>query len=433
MLLALIAVSAVNVFDQGEVMDSKLAERYFQEAKWISDDDSGKLWGKTLYGPMVFVDPKTRELIANEKPGSAGFVAKGSVYSGRLPAQFGIANYAFNWEGKRWTMVMWPLPTNRAERSTLMMHELYHRIQPELGHGHVGALNAHLESMEGRIWLQLELKALADALVAKSQPEREKATTHALLFRQTRQRLFETAKKEEDALEINEGLAQFTGYIFRGGWEPESRMWLSYQLQQGQGLESYSRRFAYLTGGAYAFLLNLADASRFDEVRWRKNLKPDSSLSSLLAEAVSAKLTASPAEVESIAAGYGYENLKITEAVRDRDRKEKTATIKANLIDGPVLILPLKSMRNSFRNDDVFAMGADGTFFAASNLIDQWGSIDVTSEGILVGADYQSARVKAPASATATTGPGWKITLKPGWKIVPGQRKGDYTLSPSSG
>lgn len=433
MLLTLIALSAVNAFDQGEVMDSKLAERYFQEAKWISDDDGGKLWGKTLYGPMVFVDPRTRELVANERPATAGFEAKGLVFSGKLPAQFGVANYAFNWEGKRWTMVMWPLPTNRAERSTLVMHELYHRIQPELGHGNIGSQNAHMESMEGRIWLQLELKALADALATRTQPEREKLTTHALLFRQTRQELFPEAKREEDALEINEGLAQFTGYMFRGGWEPESRMWLANQLRQAIGLENYSRRFAYSTGAAYAFLLNLADTSRFDEVRWRKSLKAESSLAGLLGEATGAKLNATTSEVEAIAAGYGYEDLKITESVRDRTRREKTAMIKAKLIDGPVLVLPLKSMRNTFRNEDIFAMGPDGTFFAASSLIDVWGTIEVASEGILVGSDYKSARVKAPASLSATEGPGWKVILKPGWKIVPGPRKGDYTLASSTG
>lgn len=433
MLLTLLALSAVSAFDQGVVMDFKLAERYFQEAKWMSDDDAGKLWGKTLYGPMVFVDPSTRELIANQRPSAKGFETKGTVFSGKLPAQISVANYAFNWEGKRWTMVMWPLPSNRAERSTLMMHELYHRIQPDLGHGAIGAQNSHLESVEGRIWLQMEMKALADALTAGNRADREKAAANALLFRHTRQQQFDTAKREEDALEINEGLAQFTGYMFRGGWEPESRMWLGQQLRQSTGQDNYSRRFAYSTGAAYAFLLNLSDTNQFNEIRWRKSLKSESSLAGLLAEAVKPDLTTSRPEVEAIAAKYGYEDLKNTEVARDRIQRERTAAIKAKFIDGPVLLLPLIKMRNSFRNDDIFAMGASGTFFAASNVMDEWGSIDVTSEGILIGPDYKSARVVAPTNASATSGPGWKITLKPGWKLVPGDRKGDFTLTPPAG
>lgn len=432
MILQLLLPLTLALADQESPIDLQLAQRYFSEAKWISDDDGGKLWGKALYGPMVFVESRTRTLVANERPSAEGFVEHSGIYTGKLPPQFGIANYGFTWEGKRWTMVMWPLPTNRAERSTLMMHELFHRIQPELGHQISGGQNAHLETMEGRIWLQLELKALADALAARSQLERDKSLTHALLFRRARQSAFPSAKKEEDQLEFNEGLAQFTGYMLRGGWEPESRMWLANQLRQAIGLESYSRRFAYSTGAAYAFLLNLADTSRFGDVRWRKALTAESSLSGMLAEAINAKLTATTSEIESIGESYGYQELKITEAVRDRTRKEKTAAIRAKLIQGPVLILPLQNMRNSFRNEDIFAMGTEGTFFAASYVLDEWGAIDVSSEGILISSDYKSARVAAPSDASKTAGPGWKITLKSGWKIIEGPRRGDFVIVKSN-
>ena len=109
-------------------IDASLAARYFQEAKWVSDDDHGALWGRPLYGPMMFVDPETREAVANQNPPFSGFKPQGGVFAGTFPTSIGIANTAYTLDNVRWTVVMWPLPENRAERATLMMHELFHRI-----------------------------------------------------------------------------------------------------------------------------------------------------------------------------------------------------------------------------------------------------------------------------------------------------------------
>jgi hypothetical protein len=40
-------------------IDFSLAEQYFQEAQAICRADSGKLWGVSLCGPIMFVEPNT--------------------------------------------------------------------------------------------------------------------------------------------------------------------------------------------------------------------------------------------------------------------------------------------------------------------------------------------------------------------------------------
>ena len=45
-----------------------------------------------------------------------------------------------------------------------MLHELFHRIQPDLGLMTISGNNAHLDTVEGRVWLRLEWRALARAL-----------------------------------------------------------------------------------------------------------------------------------------------------------------------------------------------------------------------------------------------------------------------------
>jgi hypothetical protein len=43
------------------------ALRIFEEARVAAADDDGKLWGRSLYGPLLLVDPKTRDLIRNDR------------------------------------------------------------------------------------------------------------------------------------------------------------------------------------------------------------------------------------------------------------------------------------------------------------------------------------------------------------------------------
>ena len=82
------------------------------------------------------------------------------------------------------------------------MHESFHRIQKQIGFPLTGPSNAHLDSVEGRYWLQLEWRALAKAL-----PGDRQAVRDALAFRARRRSLFADAPAQERELEMNEGLA----------------------------------------------------------------------------------------------------------------------------------------------------------------------------------------------------------------------------------
>jgi hypothetical protein len=80
-------------------IDLRLARRCFAEARALSQADGGRLWGKPLYGPMLFVDPSSRQIVANQRDGGQTLHGQDGVWVGTLPPQFGIANTAFQWEG----------------------------------------------------------------------------------------------------------------------------------------------------------------------------------------------------------------------------------------------------------------------------------------------------------------------------------------------
>src|SRR3954454_10406766 len=185
--------------------------QYFGEAKVASDADAGALWGVRLYGPMMFADPRSRAVVANQADAEGKLKREGDVWTGTLPPNVGIANTATNWAGVRWTMIMWgALGQFRQDRVRLMMHECFHRVQDGIGLPAVDAVNNHLDTMDGRIWLQLEWRAL-DRALRTSGVERKQALANALAFRDHRRQLIASAAKAESALERNEGLAEYTG------------------------------------------------------------------------------------------------------------------------------------------------------------------------------------------------------------------------------
>lgn len=59
----------------------------------------------------------------------------------------------------RRTTLSWPLLLTLKEvQGPLLMHELFHRIQSQLGLLAEESLSDHLDKLEGRYWLQLEGK-----------------------------------------------------------------------------------------------------------------------------------------------------------------------------------------------------------------------------------------------------------------------------------
>jgi hypothetical protein len=176
-------------------IDTTVATQYFQEAQALCSQDNGKLWGVSLCGPMVFVERKTRAVVANQADREGILTKNGNVFIGKLPANVNIANTAIEWAGVKWTMVMFPLPEDKIRRGNLMVHELWHRVQNDIGFPGSGAANNHLDSRDGRVWLQLEWRALAAALTNRGK-ERRQAIADALLFRAYRRAIFPNAATE---------------------------------------------------------------------------------------------------------------------------------------------------------------------------------------------------------------------------------------------
>jgi hypothetical protein len=287
---------------------------------------------------MLFADAATRMIAANQRDAESLLRPQNGVFVGKLPDELNIANTAMNWAGVHWTMVRWPLPADPTARARLMMHELYHRIQEDLGLPASNPANAHLGTLEGRIWLQLEWRALQQALArpSGSSEDRKQAVEDALLFRLRRRALFPKAAEEEQELELNEGLAEYTGYKLRGTADAATVEAVMKKLGSAESDVAFSRSFAYVSGPAYGMLLDLAG------VPWRKNLTSKSDLGDLLGKTYGVSLPAyASATAEQRSTLYDGVALRWSETKQEEQRKAILDGYKKRLVAGPVLTLPV--------------------------------------------------------------------------------------------
>jgi hypothetical protein len=403
-------------------IDVAQAKAAFAEAEGVSDKEGGRLWGKKLYGRLFFVDPETRAVVANEPDPDGVLHEANGVYVGTLPKEMIVSNAPIEWQGKRWTMLLWPtIPADTIDRRIIFAHELFHRIQPELGLAAPDSPNLQLDTPEGRLWLQLEWRALAAAL-SEQGPAQSHAIRDALAFRSHRHELFAGAAQTEASLEIAEGIPEYTGTI-AGEPDRDSARWHSIgKLTNPDQSITFVRSFAYTSGPPYGLLLDQRLPG------WRTKLSAQSDLSALLASTLPPHAAVS---AEARAPFYGAVAIRIAEAERAQKAEAAKTRYRARLVEGPTLLLPGgKKFAFSFNPSTLVSLGDANTVYPTFHATAEWGTLDVT-DGVLVPTDFSRATVAAPKDTQGPhlEGPGWTLDLTAGWSVVPGARAGSYTVA----
>jgi hypothetical protein len=410
---------------QSSAIDLDQARVYFAELRHLGEMDGGRLWGQQINGPMLFVDPQSRQVVANMRDSSGGWREQNGVWIGTLSPEQSPANTSIVWAGRRWSMVMWPLSDSRYSRGRLLMHESFHRIQSDLGLPATDLANSHLATANGRIWMRLEWRALTEALL-RTGDERKRALTDALTFRARRHALSPTAAEDERLLELNEGLAEYTGYALSG--LPRAALYdrVAVQLAQYEQQDNFSRSFAYASGPAYALLLDAAGKP------WRRGLNAKSDLPAITAKAFRIS-DVDPSTADSRTARYTAARMIADERARETRRLATEVRLHAKFIDGPNVSIPVASKFNySFDPNGATPLQNVGTVFESSRVTDDWGVLDVSRGGVLMRRSrgpITAVVLSAPAGDTPPLkGDGWELHLAPGWSVRRGVRNGDWIV-----
>lgn len=410
---SLVALSLCLVNRAAAQVDQQRAEAYFKEAATLCQRDGGRLWGVSLCGPMVFADARTRTVVTNQ-PRPAG----------EWPRVLGFTNAPIEWGGARWAAYMWgftmSLPDART-RGMFMLHELFHRIQPDLGLITVGGAarsgNAHLDTVEGRVWLRLEWRALARAL-AQSGENRKRAVSDAAAFRLMRRAQFANAAENERAEEIGEGLAQYTGTVAASASHAEAVTSTVEQLASAEQHETFLQQ-SYTAGVAYAILLDDATAD------WRRKVRGDSDLGQMLMAALKIKPAA---DAVKASARYGGTEIRAAEKTRDEQHKARLLALRNRFVDGPGLLVPSGGGASFDAVGATPLPGAGTVYVRPYRTSGVWGTLEATN-GVLI-SDDGKRRLPGPVriEGATLTGDGWKVIVAAGWTVRPGTRSGDYQI-----
>jgi hypothetical protein len=392
-------------------VDQERAREWFEAVEAVCEREGQRLWAMSLCGPMVIADLRT-QAIATSQP----------VPEGPRPRLLGIVNAPIEWGGMIWAACMWDTLANVPPRHAreILLHELFHGIvQPELGLAANGQLPEHLDAMDGRYWLRLEYRALARAL-RESGAQRTAAVRDALGFRRTRHGLYPGSAEQERALEINEGIASYTGTAAAADSAAGAISRALEILAGAETSESFVRTFAYHTGPAYGLLLDASSRG------WRQRIRSTDDFAALLASSLAVQPVTDAA---ASAARYGGAEIRAAEQQRERQRQERLAELSRRFVDGPVLVIRGGGSGMSNSLGAVVIPNAGTVFFGPYRHNGDSGVLEA-EKGVLLESSGSVRRVPAPVRKDDTTllGDGWTFTLKPGWVIREGPRRGDYEV-----
>jgi hypothetical protein len=362
--------------------------------------EGGHLWGVRL-DTLEWMGVDGQRVYCTRKPDTTGYtMTADSMWVGPLPAGIAPANTSVTRWGRRWAMVVLPLPNDVVAASRLLIHEAMHVMQPSVLPLPMGTETGngldYLDGPTGRLWLRMELAALADALSGSD------AIGSALIFRANRLgSASPDERRRQLALEISEGLPEYTG------WRLTDSLGLVNVLRTPEApQQSYVRRFPYLTGPAYALLL--------DRVRpgWRQGLTDTTDLGALLLEATVGKR-------------YGEADIASSERTRWATHKAQLDSLTTVFVTGPTVRIRPKEVRISFDYRGQVALGA-GNFMPDMVWKTNDGAELTAPAGGLVTPDWMELRVPlegqrfAPgrlATAKKWQAQGWSLALPAGWVV----------------
>lgn len=405
---------------KGKTKDSyfttEKASRYFKDIEEICNRDNGKLWGKNLYGPIMFVDRDTRKIVANQPDNEGLLKSKDGVYNGQYPKELILRNAPVLFGGSHFAMVPLPTEEDAYRIETRAIHSLFHRFQENEGITASTFNEINMDEKEARLWIKLEWKALRKAINTKGE-ERQLAIRDALIFRGSSRELYHKYAADEDKFETYEGLATFTYTLLCTNSPEEYKARLFENLDRIYSMQSYARSYGIIHGALYASLL-------YEKGYDIKKINTDNfDLGNAVKELYNIDLPGNCSDVAgNLAVNYDIEAINKEEEKRDTDIKESINVQISNFTENPVVFIKLESPYFDFEPEDIHSLDTLGTLYNSMRVSDNWGKLTVDKGGCLVSNNLKFIRVTAKsfkADKNHISGDGWHLVIKDDWELVP--------------
>ena len=391
------------------------ALKYFKIINDVCDRDSGKLWGKNLYGPIMFVDRATRKIIANFPDNNGLLKEKDGIYSGVFPKEKVINIAPVNYGGTLFALAPLPVEEDGYRIITRAVHSLFHRFQENTGFTSSGYNTPNMDEKNARLLLKLEWNALRKAIDSQGE-EQQLAIRDALIFRGASHEQYSKYTPDEIRFETYEGLATFTYIRFASHSFEENKKRLLDYLDRIYSMPSYARSYGFIHGALYATLL-FKKGYDFSTIT-----SENTDLAEKVKELYGIRLPDVCRDVAgSLALSYDIETIHSEESRREEDIREWIHSQIGTFIEKPVVFLELESPYFDFEPEDIHPMDTLGTIYTRMRVSDNWGKLTVDKGGCLVSNNLKFLRITAKGfreDKSRYQGEGWTLTLNSEWEMV---------------
>ncbi|MCU0408052.1 MAG: hypothetical protein MUD02_03795 [Bacteroidales bacterium] len=414
-LVFLFLLTNCNEKESEGYLTAEKAKAYFGSVREICDKDAGKLWGKNLYGPLMYVDRTTRKITANQQDNEGILKEKDGVFTGFFPREQIIPFGAFTLGGTLFATAPLPPEEDEFRMKWMAVRSLYRCFAVNSGIPVSSFYLSNMDERDARLWVKLEWKALRKAIGSEGEARRI-AIRDALIFRGSNRELYPSMVSEANRFETNEGLATFTHTLLCTNSCEEFRTRLLENYDRFYAMPSYSRSFGYMTGALYATLLH---DSGFD----LRSIHSDNyDLGSAVRIVYNIDLPEVCRDVAgSIALSYNLDAINAEEEERLANIRESIHKQVSIFTEKPVVYLELESPYFDFEQEDIHPLDTLGTLYTSMRVSDNWGKLTVNGDGCLVSSNFKYVRITAKgfrADKNRYTGDGWQLLLNSEWEVI---------------
>jgi hypothetical protein len=413
--LPILALFSCNKEQVAVYFTPEKAIKYFMSVDSICKSDRGMIWGKNLYGPIMFIDRPTRLIFANQPDKEGILKAKDGIYTGVYPNKLIIDNIAIEFGGTLFAMAPLPAEEDNYRIKTRAIHGLFHCFQ-SLNNLEPNDFNTrHMDEKNARLWLKLEWRALRSAFNNEGDLRRQ-AIRDALIFRGARRELYPNHINDENRFEDYEGFPTFTYTFLCEDTAGKMKKKLLENLGMNYTYQSYGRNYGFIHGALYAYL---AYEKNFDF----RTIKSDSvDMGAEVKKIYDIELPQICRDVAgSLALNYDIESIYAEENQRVADIKERIHREISTFTEKPVVYLELESPNFDFEPQNIRSLDTLGTIYTAIRISDNWGKLTVDKGGSLVSYDLKFLRITAKGfkeSRNHFYGDGWHLILNNTWTVV---------------
>ncbi|MDQ1332051.1 MAG: hypothetical protein QG576_85 [Bacteroidota bacterium] len=406
---------------QDTYLTPEKVSEYFKRVEAACDIDNGSLWGKNLYGPVMFIDRNSRKIYANSPDKEGLLKEKNEIFSGTYPKELLINNNAVRYGGTLFAMAPLPAEEDKYRIINRAIRGLFHSFQESTGYTSSGYNTINMDDKNARLWVKLEWKALRKALTSEG-AEQEVAIRDALIFKGSNRELYSKYADDETKFENYEGLATFTSTLLATDTPEENKMRTLEFLDRIYRMQSYARSYGYISGALYA---NLLYQKGFDFSIIRSE---NVDLGEKVKELYNIKLPEVCRDVAgSLALNYEIDKIYEEEATREAETKERIHRQISTFTEKPVVYLELESPYFDFEPEDIHSLDTLGTLFTRIRISDNWGKLTVDKGGCLISGNLKILRITAKGfkeDKSRFGGEGWQLILDGNWELV--QVDGNY-------